>query len=173
MLQQQLDVAHHLVSRPGGRLVDEPTLTLGRGGLRGDVEVTMCSSRRWAEDRRDRAHHAQRIVAAPEQTQLAQSRHGLVDARHRAIDRLAQRRCRRRTTGRGSGLEHRKLERRELVDGAQHRRAVAHSGRQLRAVLRCGHGEVGALSQQTSDLLVGPATQLVRERARLGSSRRH
>ena len=63
-------------------------------------------------------------------------------------------------------LEHRELEGVQPVERTQHRRLHHHPGRELRGVVRCGRGQVGARVEQRGQLLLRPAAQLVGERAR-------
>ena len=75
----------------------------------------------------------------------------------------------RRTPEREDGVEHGQLEQRELVDGAQHRGAGADARGELGGVLGRRRGQVGPGPEQRRELLVGPAPELVGQRAGRGA----
>ena len=148
-LEQGGELAVGVARQAGGHRAPEP------GGTR-------------ARDLAHRADQVQRVVAAPDQREVAQP----VDARlhlgraRRPAHQRAEPRERARVLGEHEPVDERQAERVELLQGAQHRQPHAGAGREHAQVGRHGDGEVGARAQQGREALVRPRAQPVGEAAR-------
>ena len=121
-----------------------------------------------ARDLAHRADQAQRVVAAPDQRQVAQAVDpGLhLGGAGALADERAEPRERARVLAEDEPVDEREAERVELLQCAQHGQPHPGPGGEDAQVGRHGDGEVGTRAQQGREALVGPRAQPVGEAAR-------